>query len=414
MRFSPFVLTLCVLAQLAPAVPESTLNLLCPGKKTPLRARLKNADHSPNEVDRKGKTALMLAAEQDNRLAVCYLVAMGANVSIIDKSGKVAADYTHLPALRELLNASRETIGKAITYEQVQRKALEMGLGSPEARQQRLWQLVATPHSLEDIRELVSMGADLNAPDAEGHRLIHISGLTPEYLAFLVRKGYRLQPNPKSNTSPLRGDMNTTLAQLILALGHTPEMSDEMGILWASLFTNNVTEVKALLSDDKSYAKLHTPDKRPLLALAQSAAMVHALIVGGANAKEKGLLTAIIRRMGDDPRRAEVFSALISAGAKLPPNALADLCRSGRAEAPVLQVLLSAGADAKKADAEGNTPLHLLLLHNTDPSLLADSIKTLVKAGADLKEKNADGKSPEALIKAIGRDDLTKLLKKKK
>ncbi len=48
-----------------------------------------------NAVDKLGQTALMHAAARGNRLAVCWLVAKGADASIKSKSGKTAGDLSH-------------------------------------------------------------------------------------------------------------------------------------------------------------------------------------------------------------------------------------------------------------------------------------------------------------------------------
>ncbi len=48
-----------------------------------------------NAVDKHGQTALMHAAAQGNRLAVCWLVAKGADATIKSKKGKTAGSVAH-------------------------------------------------------------------------------------------------------------------------------------------------------------------------------------------------------------------------------------------------------------------------------------------------------------------------------
>lgn len=418
MKFAGIILTLCALTQAAIALPEQTLDLLCPmsadaKKTTALRTKLKTLEKGLDAADKKGKTALILAAEEGNRLAICYLVARGANVSLRDKSGKSAADYIRRAALRELLAACIDTTsGPAISHEQREREALANGLTTPESRQQQLRKLATTPGSLPDISTLLAMNVDLNATGADGKALVNLPGITPEYMAFFVRRGYNPAYKAQNSLPTLRGDMTAPMAQLLLALGVQPDTANAKEALWAALFADDVPALQALLAADKELINTRTEDDRPLLALAQSAGMVSALVKAGADAQEDGLVSSIISRAATDPRSAGALGAMIKAGAALPQDALPLLCRTGYADARSLHTLLSAGADATAADAEGNTPLHLLLIHNATPALLTDAVKTLLKAGANTKVKNNSGKSPEQLAKSMGREDLLKLMKK--
>ena len=58
-----------------------------------------------NAVDKQGQTALMHAAAQNNRLAVCWLVAKGANAAKKSQKGKTAAELTKDESLRAFLEA---------------------------------------------------------------------------------------------------------------------------------------------------------------------------------------------------------------------------------------------------------------------------------------------------------------------
>ena len=106
----------------AAAVPQQGVELLFPAgtgkqakgaklskeqrKEAPLLKKLQAIEKGGdiNAADKQGQTALMHAAAQDNKLAVCWLVAKGADASIKSKSGKTAASVAH-GDMREFLTA---------------------------------------------------------------------------------------------------------------------------------------------------------------------------------------------------------------------------------------------------------------------------------------------------------------------
>lgn len=56
-----------------------------------------------NATDEQGQTALMHAAAADNRLAICWLVAKGADATIRNKKGETAAELTKDKQIQEFL-----------------------------------------------------------------------------------------------------------------------------------------------------------------------------------------------------------------------------------------------------------------------------------------------------------------------
>ena len=416
MKIAGYILMLCAVVQVGLALPDSTVNLLCPAagekKANPLRSKLKSLSKNLDVPDSKGKTALMLAAEADNRLAVCYLVSQGVDVTLKDKDGKTAVDYTRNPALRELLTAAKgKTGGPAVPEEELRRRAQQEGLSDVAARNARLWQLAARPGSLAEIAELMLLEVDLNAPGPNNTKLASLPGLSPEYLAYFVRRGYTIEPGVKSS-SLLHGDMNAVLARLLLALGLEANTSDFRAMLWSSLFEDDVPALEALADEEEALTKTRLSDNRSLLALAQSAAMVKALVQAGADPAEPALLSDILARGATDPRSADVVQALLEAGAPLAKNMLPILCSKGNADARTIRVLTKAGADAKAVDDDGNTLLHLVLLNKAAQHSAADALRSLIKAGANPKAKNKEGQSALQLAKTMARDDLVKAMSK--
>jgi ankyrin repeat protein len=58
-----------------------------------------------DDCDARGRTALMIAAEGGHAGIANLLIARGADASLKDRGGKVAADLTTVSALRERLTA---------------------------------------------------------------------------------------------------------------------------------------------------------------------------------------------------------------------------------------------------------------------------------------------------------------------
>ncbi|KAH9372540.1 hypothetical protein HPB48_013050 [Haemaphysalis longicornis] len=55
----------------------------------------------------------------------------------------------------------------------------------------------------------------------------------------------------------------------------------------------------------------------------------------------------------------------------------------------VVKVLVDAGADVNKLDADGNTPLHICLMRHH-----CEIIEILVAAGADVNKQDGEGNTP--------------------
>lgn len=400
-------------------------------------------------ADEKGLTALMLASEMDNRMAVCYLLAKFAETSLQDKTGKSAINYARSGAVRKLINACSVGSGSVpAEKENRDRELREKGLTDPAKIQQALLRLVEKSDYAE-ISKLLRYGIEANAIDTPETTLLQIPGITPECIAFFVRKGYNINAKAKGAASPLP-ELPVPTAKLALALGLRIGEQDIPAKFIGAVLTDDLKTVKALLKKDSTLATAVAKNGSAPLSLAQSAGMVQALIDAGADAKAEGLLSGMISRSADDPRDAGVVQALIAAGAPLPEeeNLLLTLLDSGSGDAKTAQCLIQAGLDAKAADAQGNTALHLAAAHGHLGALkallaaganataenaagdtplihclrqasrdaspdLVDIAKALVKAGANPKAKAQDGQSAASLAKPLGIPALLKALKTK-
>jgi len=88
----------------------------------------------------------------------------------------------------------------------------------------------------------------------------------------------------------------------------------------------------------------------------------------------------------------------------VPDEALRFAARYGKAD--LVPMLVEKGANPKKADADGVTPLH-----EAAQAGHADVVKALLDRGADPKARDALGKTPLDYAKEWGRDDVVALLK---
>ena len=223
----------------------AAVELICPAgdaktedakKQAKLRKMLKDIARGGdiNATDKNGQTALMYASALDERLAVCWLVAKGADVTLKSKKGKTAQDLAHTIALRELLDLSAQAPANAT-------EALTLNDNT----------------TLEQIALMVRRGGEVNSGEAE---------------SWVMKQEY---------TSP---------ARLLLALGL--KGSGEAFPLYSAIIRNDVKEVGKLL---KANPKLkETPEDTPgLLSHAESGEMVRTLVAAGAVATKDDVFAAL-------------------------------------------------------------------------------------------------------------------------
>lgn len=430
-----------------PALLLSSDSAVAALDKKKAAALIKDLKNNNMNADTKGVTPLMRAAEADMRLAVCYMLARGADATAKDKAGKTALDYAKSEPLRMLLRQCMN-LGVAMAYEEREKQLHNSGLSDPEKRHERLWLLLSKPDArLSEIAEIISLKEDWMCLSPDGKTFRDARNLSPEFLAYLVRKGFPVNtPNAEGKVT-LDGDMLPATAKLALALGLTPAADDAPSLIWAVVYADDVKTAGELLQKDKKTAKITSASGRyTLLHRAQSAEMVKTLTAAGADASQEQLLGMVIDEQMAGKNEAAVVRALAEAGAPVQADMLLRLCKLGSADKGTAAVLAKAGADVNSKDSEsGNTPLHYAARHgkaaiakwllsnkadieavNHDgdtPLLLAirshshaqpEIVKLLISEGANPKAKTADGKSAAQLAKDLGRDSLIKLLKKKK
>lgn len=412
------------------SVAAQPVKLLCPvekagkkvsknGKKNAaLLVRLKEVSTGGdiNAVDENGLTPLMLAASQNNRLAVCWLVAKGADVTLKTPSGDTADKLTTDTHVRELLAAcEREKI--PLTQEEEKNIHFDNDFSPYDPknpRPEKSWN--EKLHMNADIRDVAQVADVLRIGIAKLDSIVRDEALiecnmTPETLAFLVRHGLDVNsPTAQGGVMPLHRIQRPEVAKLMLSLGL--KTGDELAAqLLHAVYTNDVKTVQKLLKKDASLVKnVYTVNDRrkdeTLYFFADSAEMVNALHKAGLDpntpaGKRLPLRWAVFK--GNGP----VVKALLAAGAKTEPALLHD------AHSPeVVELLLKHGCsvdeEIKTLEEEVQpvngatrlrimvdhmqTPLQAIVATGADDAQLIPTVVCLLKHKAKVKGKASDGK----------------------
>ncbi len=316
----------------AAAVPQQGVELLFPAgtgkqakgaklskeqkKEASLLQKLKAIEKggNVNAVDKLGQTSLMYAAAQDNKLAICWLVAKGADATIKNKKGKTARDYSTTIAVRELLRLAA-TEKTALTKEQDKEYELvkdrsDAGLHAELKR--------AIPY-VSDVAVLLKLGkVDLNAPDADGALVLAYKDISAESAAYCIRHGADVHKRNGKGEPVLVGNTPDDVALLLLSLGLKADETKPAELpasFLSAVYTNDCDKVKALTTNHPDLAK---KVRSNIILSARSAEMAHALIDAGADYKkcwDGGIL--LNTRLGAIRRGtpAPVIKVLIDAGA---------------------------------------------------------------------------------------------------
>lgn len=400
-NMAKYIIALCAIGGVCLAAEHwqapDAASILCPVVKGDKKAaaeqkkaaafekRLQAIDKGIDALDASGKTMLMQAADMDNRLAVCYLIAMGADAMVKNKAFSTALGMAHSVSVLDLLTVCK-TANETISHEGRQKIAREMGLEDPGTQMVYLKDVLSRPDKLKTIADVLKLGVKL---DEKGVPAFHeLKGVTPEYLALLVRKGYDI--NTRGEDGKVKLPLDNAVAKLALALGQKMDDADDATLLRAAVLTNDTKAVKDMLKKDATLAGAADD----LLAIAQSGEMVRELSAAGAKAEpaeagQASLLRRVICDGSIGAREAEVVQALLEAGASADKDILLCLCKQGSADDKTIQRLLKAGADAKAVDEEGNTPLHYAAARGK-----AEAVKVLCAGGADPNAVNTEGDTP--------------------
>ena len=326
-----------------------------------------------NAVDKHGQTALMHAAAQGNRLAVCWLVAKGADASIKSKKGKTAGSVAH-GDLREFLTALEKE---------------KQPLSRQEARDMYTYRGI-TPG--EDIF-YSKVDAILPLRGAKAEDLSKLKNeewgvgwgmREPMELALLYRIGARKFVLPEDLSKA-----NAELLQLLRALGVKEDATTPVRQMNIALQLKQKATVLALLKQDSSLLQ-----NQELFSSLPDAKMLQALLDAGLDAKDERLMEAVIKK-GD----GAMLRTLLKAGATIQdPDKILEKATE-QASASFILALIDAGAKADvntlpvEVSSSYSTTLpyqvNATLLHRAADEVNLTDVKLLLAHGAN---PNAPGK----------------------
>ena len=406
------------------AVPQQGVELLFPAgtgkqakgaklskeqkKAVSLLKKLKSIEKGGNinAADKQGQTALMHAAAANNRLAVCWLIAKGADATIKSKSGKTARDLVckwdqRIKNLLQLCCEEKLPVpSEENPDEDYDDWVVQTGKISKDNCQEKL-EDSAWRQSGFLFKEAMAIRAGAHADQLRPDQSEFLSiDYPPEGLAFLIRHGMPVQP-----CSATKWDEATPEhLRLLLALGMTREPKDDHAKLLFALMLDDVKRLESLLKQKPDEAKIPA-----LYGHAQSAEAVKALVAAAGGVPDatacltavlqnsyssgavKGLLEAGVPVPTDDkivelilPDPAMASNGWWSAGLRFVDERHEDYIyiNMRRSEPDVLKVLLDAGLNPNCTfDDRYKNPQ--TLLHRAATLGRAAAVELLLKHGAN-------------------------------
>ncbi len=325
-----------------------------------------------NATDKHGQTALMHAAAQNNRLAVCWLVAKGADAAIKSEKGKTAGSVAHGDMVDFLtaLEKEKQPLSRQEARDMYDMYTYEMMNFPSEISSGVNGVFELRGAKAEDLSKLKNEEWNMNMDD-------------PMKPALLYRVGARKFSFPEDLSS-----VNAEPLQLLRALGVKTDIVDSVLQIKIALRLKQKETVLALLKKDPSL--LQNPD---IFSSISDAKTLQALLDAGLDAKNEKLMEEVINKgdgamlrtllkagatlqdpnktlenvMGrDDYKSASFIFALIDAGAKVDVNTLPVKVSSFYGSR--LQYQVNATLLHKAADKSNLSDVQLLLAHGANPN----------------------------------------------
>jgi len=134
------------------------------------------------------------------------------------------------------------------------------------------------------------------------------------------------------------------------------------------------------------------------------------------NSRDKGGMTLLMRAVLDDDDTPEMVKFLLSHGAEVDAHdtdqewtALHLAARDQKAA--IVRALLDGGSQVDSLDVFGNTPLWRAIADGGSNPVV---VEMLLRAGADPRKKNSDGLSPIDVAIRLGKTELVDMMQKKR
>ncbi|XP_077560805.1 uncharacterized protein LOC144175627 isoform X2 [Haemaphysalis longicornis] len=268
----------------------------------------------------------------------------------------------------------------------------EADLEEPDENGDRAVHYAAGCKQSRILELLLNSGVDIGACNIFGETALHVAIKENSAACALI-----LAKNIRASDVNIQDNVgNTVLHSAILA-----GMQQEIISLILQLPTVNVA-----IKNQKGKTPLHIAAvKATPWAAGRYSEQLSALI----NTKDKNDM-ALLHREAMNGRHhiaqmllEQGFTPVDTVGGKELKTALSIAVEGGHRK--FVEVLIEAGADLNKKDADGNAPLHISVTRNH-----CEITELLVAAGADLNKKDADGNAPLHISVTRNHCEITELL----
>jgi serine/threonine-protein phosphatase 6 regulatory ankyrin repeat subunit B len=293
-----------------------------------------------------------------------------------------------------------------------------------EAESVKLLHQAAAKGDLEQVKLLISKGANVNEKDEKGWTPLHTVSYNEPYKAadiveVLIAKGANVDVKDVSGRTPLHvaASKGTVIFKLLVAKGANVNARDKRGNMpfHSAAGGQYISEghLKLLIAkgadinarNDRGFTPLHFA----AFTRKRHDKVVEYLLANGANINTKG-------RYGNTPlivcaarNRKETVELLLEKGAvpnhKNDKGMTAFFAATINGNKEVVELLLDRGADVNSTQWSGWSALHYAARAGKN-----DIVKLLIDKGADVNAKNVRGETPAHLAAVQNHKDTVKLL----